>query len=91
MKLCDDNTLEVSAALDVAVTAITTLGTGTWWGHLGCWRFYRCSAVEVVFSAHIDMKVVIKGKWILENEYFVFEFFVISISFFKSAFSLWTI
>jgi hypothetical protein len=62
MNLRRNNTLEVTAALDIAVTAKTWVGTGIYFGALGCLRFSLCSAQDVVYSAHVDIKVEIQGK-----------------------------
>jgi hypothetical protein len=62
MNLRKNNTLEVTAALDIAVTAKTWVGTGIYFGALGCLRFSLCSARDVVYSAHVDIKVEIQGK-----------------------------
>jgi hypothetical protein len=61
MNLRGNNILEMTAALDIAVTAKTWAGKGHYIGALGCLRFPICSAQDVVYSAHVDMKVEIQG------------------------------
>jgi hypothetical protein len=62
MNLRKNNILEVTAALDIAVTAKTWVGTGVNFGFLGCFRWSTCIAQDVVYSAHVDIKVEIQGK-----------------------------
>ncbi len=75
MNLGRNNTLEVTAALDIAVTAKTWVGTGIYFGALGCLRFSLCSAQDVVYSAHVDIKVEIQGKSELNSYASIFKLF----------------
>jgi hypothetical protein len=77
MNLRRNNILEVTAALDIAVTAKTWVGTGIYFGALGCLRFSLCSAQDVVYSAHVDIKVEIQGKSELNSYVSVFKLFIL--------------
>ncbi len=62
MRLLRNNTVLMSAALDVAVPARTWIWKGVNFGFLGCLKISSCGGQIVTYSAHIDMKVAFQGN-----------------------------
>jgi hypothetical protein len=61
VRLLRNNTVLMSAALDVAVPARTWIWKGVNFGFLGCLKISSCGGQIVTYSAHIDMKVAFQG------------------------------
>ena len=61
VSLLRNNTVVISAALDVAVPARTWIWKGINFGFLGCLKISSCGGQIVTYSAHIDMKVAFQG------------------------------
>jgi hypothetical protein len=62
VRLLRNNTVLMSAALDVAVPARTWIWKGVNFGFLGCLKISSCGGQIVTYSAHIDMKVAFQGN-----------------------------
>ena len=67
VSLLRNNTVVISAALDVAAPARTWIWKGINFGFLGCLKISSCGGQIVTYSAHIDMKVAFQGQFSQSN------------------------
>jgi hypothetical protein len=63
IRLRDNNTVVISAKLDVAVHAKTWIWKGVNFGFLGCMKMTSCGGQEVKYSASIDRQVSFEVNW----------------------------
>ena len=63
INLLTNNTVEISAKLDVSVHARTWIWKGVNFGFLGCMKITSCGGQTVTYSAAIDMRVSFEVNW----------------------------
>lgn len=63
IRLFENNTVVISAKLDVAVHARTWIWKGVNFGFLGCMKITSCGGQDVTYKGKIDMKVSFEVLW----------------------------
>ena len=63
INLFENNTVVISAKLDVAVHARTWIWKGVNFGFLGCMKFTSCGGRDVTYMGKIDMKLSFEVLW----------------------------
>jgi len=63
VKLLENNTVTISAVIDVKVPARTWIWKGINFGFLGCMKISSCGGQIVTYGAHIDMELALQVMW----------------------------
>ena len=68
IRLHENNTVDISARLDVAVHARTWIWKGVNFGFLGCMKITSCGGQTVTYRGKIDMKMSFQVVWNEEKQ-----------------------